>query len=95
VRGAVTVAAHGTIGLARMIRLAGRPLLPLAAPLFGPITGAARRLGLDSYSEDFRRLLHYGRGVDIGRLEREVGHRPRYSTAEAVEDWVRRGAVAA
>ncbi|MEA2330059.1 MAG: UDP-glucose 4-epimerase [Thermoleophilaceae bacterium] len=95
VRGAVNVAAHGTIGLARMIRLAGRPLLPLAAPLFGPITGAARRLGLDSYSEDFRRLLHYGRGVDIGRLEREVGHRPRYSTAEAVEDWVRRGAVAA
>jgi UDP-glucose 4-epimerase len=90
VRGAVNVAGRGTIGLARMIRTAGKPLLPIASPLFAPLTGAARRLGLDSYSDDFRRLLRYGRGVDIGRLERELGHRPRYSTTEAVEDWVRR-----
>jgi UDP-glucose 4-epimerase len=89
VRGAVNVAGRGTIGLARMIRMAGRPLLPIASPLFGPLTGAARRLGVDSYSDDFRRLLRYGRGVDVGRLERELGHRPRYSTAEAVEAWVR------
>jgi UDP-glucose 4-epimerase len=89
VRGAVNVAARGTIGLGRMIRKARRPQLPIAGPLFGPVTGAARRLGLDSYSDDFRRLLRYGRGVDIGRLERELGHRPRYSTTEAVEDWAR------
>ena len=88
VQGAVNVAASGTIGLGRMIRMAGRPLLPLAGPLFGPLTGVGRRLGLDTYSDDFRRLLRYGRGVDIDRLEREVGHRPRYSTLEAVEDWV-------
>jgi UDP-glucose 4-epimerase len=87
VRGAVNVAARGTIGLARMIRMARRPLLPIAGPLFGPITGAGRRLGLDSYSDDFRRLLRYGRGVDISRLEHELGHRPRYSTVEAVRDW--------
>jgi UDP-glucose 4-epimerase len=87
VRGAVNVAARGTIGLGRMIRIAHRPLLPLAGPLFGPLTGAARRLGLDAYSDDFRRLLRYGRGVDISRLERELGHRPRYSTVEAVRAW--------
>jgi UDP-glucose 4-epimerase len=90
VRGAVNVAATGTIGLARMIRLAGRKRAPIAGPLFGPLTGAGRRLGLDAYSDDFMRLLRYGRGVDIGRLEREVGHRPRYSTVEAVESWVSR-----
>jgi UDP-glucose 4-epimerase len=88
VRGAVNVGARGTIGLARMIRAAHRRQLPIAGPLFGPLTGAGRRLGLDSYSDDFQRLLHYGRGVDIGRLERELGHRPRYTTAEAVESWV-------
>jgi UDP-glucose 4-epimerase len=87
-RGAVNVAARGTIGLARMIRAAHGRQLPIAGPLFGPLTGAGRRLGLDTYSEDFRRLLRYGRGVDIGRLERELGHRPRYTTAEAVESWV-------
>jgi UDP-glucose 4-epimerase len=88
VRGAVNVAARGTIGLARMIRTAHRLRLPIAGPLFGPLTGAGRRAGLDSYSDDFRRLLRYGRGVDIGRLEGELGHRPRYTTAEAVEQWV-------
>jgi UDP-glucose 4-epimerase len=87
VRGAVNVAARGTIGLARMIRMAHRPLLPIAGPLFGPITGAGRRIGFDSYSDDFRRLLRYGRGVDIERLEQELGHRPRYSTVEAVLQW--------
>jgi UDP-glucose 4-epimerase len=88
VRGAVNVAARGTIGLGRMIRAARRPRLPLAGPLFGPFTDAGRRLGFDAYSEDFRRLLRYGRGVDIGRLERELGHRPRFTTVEAVESWV-------
>ena len=90
VSGAVNVAGEGTIGLARMIRLAGRAALPLAGPLFAPITGAGRRIGLSSYSDDFRRLLRYGRGVDTGRLVNEIGFRPRHSTVAAVQDWVGR-----
>jgi UDP-glucose 4-epimerase len=90
VRGAVNVAGRGTIGLGRMIRLAGRPPFPIAGPLFSTVAGAARRLGLGAYSEDFRRLLRYGRAVDIRRLEDEVGHEPRYSTPAAVQDWVAR-----
>jgi UDP-glucose 4-epimerase len=90
VRGAVNVAGRGTIGLGRMIRLAGRPPFPIAGPLFAPVTEAARRLGLGAYSDDFRRLLRYGRAVDIRRLEEEVGYEPRYSTLAAVEDWLAR-----
>jgi UDP-glucose 4-epimerase len=90
VHGAVNVAARGTIGLGRMIRLAGRVPFPIASPLFGAVTGAARRLGAGAYSEDFRRLLRFGRAVDTGRLERELGHRPRHSSTAAVEDWVAR-----
>jgi UDP-glucose 4-epimerase len=90
VPGAVNVAGHGTIGLGRMIRLAGRPPFPIAGPLFGPLTDAGGRLGLGAYSDDFRRLLRYGRAVDIRRLEEEVGHEPRYSTLAAVKDWVAR-----
>jgi UDP-glucose 4-epimerase len=89
VRGAVNVAGEGTIGLSRMIRLAGRVLLPVAGPLFGALTSAGRRLGFASFSDDFRRLLRYGRGVDVGRLIHEVGFRPRRSTLAAVEDWIR------
>jgi UDP-glucose 4-epimerase len=90
VRGAVNVAGRGTIGLGRMIRMAGRPPLPIAGPLFAPVTDAARRLGMGAYSDDFRRLLRYGRAVDIRRLEVEVGHEPRFSTVAAVQDWLAR-----
>ena len=88
VRGAVNVAGPGTIGLVRMVRLAGKPVLPTAPPLFGAVTGAAQRAGLLSFSDDFRRLLRYGRGVDIRRLVDEVGFRPRFSTPEAVTDYL-------
>jgi UDP-glucose 4-epimerase len=87
VHGAVNVAGPGTIGLSRMIRLAGRRALPIAAPLFGAVTSAGQRLGLDTQSEDFQRLLRYGRGVDVRRLTDEVGYAPRQSTVDAVEAW--------
>ena len=89
VRGAVNVAGEGTIGVTRMIRLARRPALPIAGPLFGPVTAAARRAGMAPLSEDFRRLLRHGRGVDLTRLVHEVGFRPRFSTEAAVHDWAR------
>jgi len=87
VPGAVNVAGPGTIGLSRMIRLARKRSLPIAAPLFGAVTSSGQRLGLDAQSEDFQRLLHYGRGVDTRRLVEEVGYTPRQSTVEAVEEW--------
>jgi UDP-glucose 4-epimerase len=89
VAGAVNVAGPGTIGLARMIRLAGKRALPIAPPLFGAVTQTGQRLGLDTQSEDFQRLLRYGRGVDTRRLTEDVGYAPRHSTVDAVESWVR------
>jgi UDP-glucose 4-epimerase len=85
VHGAVNVAGEGTVSLQRMLRRLGRPSLPIAAPLFATVTGAAHRLGLPPVSADTMRYLRYGRGVDITRLVEEVGFRPRYSTADAVE----------
>jgi UDP-glucose 4-epimerase len=88
VRGAVNVAGEGTIGLTRMVRLSGKPTLPLATPLFGPTVSFGKRFGLFDFSDDFRRLLRYGRGVEVDRLVDEVGFRPRYSTVAAVRDYV-------
>ena len=85
----------GTIGLSRMIRLAGRRALPIASPLFGAVTSTGQRLGLDSQSEDFQRLLRYGRGVDTRRLVEEVGYTPRHSTVDAVESWAAAARAAA
>jgi UDP-glucose 4-epimerase len=90
VHGAVNVAGPGTIGLTRAVRLAGRPTLPLLSPVFGSVTGAAKRAGFPGLSEDFSRLVRHGRAVDVTRLEEEVGFRPHYTTEMAVEDWVER-----
>ena len=88
VRGPVNVAAEGTIGLTRMIRLAGRPTLPIPSPLFSGATAAGKRVGLLDFSPDFQRLLRYGRGVDTARLQSEIGFTPRHTTVAAVEDYV-------
>jgi UDP-glucose 4-epimerase len=78
-----------------MIRLAGRRALPIASPLFGAVTSTGQRLGLDAQSDDFQRLLRYGRGVDTRRLTEEVGYTPRISTAAAVESWAGHAKAAA
>lgn len=93
VRGAVNVAAPGTIGLTRMLRMAGRPSLPVVGPLFGPVTRAAKRVGLADIEPGFARLLRYGRAVEVERLVNEVGYRPRYGAVEAVAAYLRREAA--
>src|ERR687893_2805180 len=45
-RGAVNVAAPGTIGLTKMIRLAGKPSAPIVPPLFPSVSTLGRRSGL-------------------------------------------------
>lgn len=87
VRGAVNVAGPGTIGLTRLLRLVGKPSMPLPGPLFAAVTDQLARLGLVTFSEDFRRLLRYGRAVDITRLRRDLGFEPRYSTEAAVREF--------
>jgi UDP-glucose 4-epimerase len=53
------------------------------------VTDSTQRLGIESLSADFRRLLRFGRGIDITRLVEEVGYMPRFTTVQAVEDYVR------
>jgi UDP-glucose 4-epimerase len=89
VRGAVNVAGAGTVGLTKLVRAAGKLTFPIVSPLFGGFTSVAKRAGLLDFSDDFSRLLHYGRAVDITRLTEEVGFTPNYSTPDAVEDYVR------
>jgi UDP-glucose 4-epimerase len=89
VRGAVNVAAPGTIGLTKMIRRAGKVSAPIPAPLFPSVTTAGKRLGLVDFSPDFRRLLRYGRAVDTSRLVDEIGYQPQFDAVSAVEDYVR------
>jgi len=88
VRGAVNVASPGTVGLTKMLRMAGKASVPFPTGLFDLGLSSGRRLGMPAISPDFRRLLRFGRAVDVTRLIDEVGYMPRFSANEAIEDYV-------
>lgn len=85
VRGAVNVAAEGTVSLQRMLRRLRRPSLPLLPPLFGPVVGLAERLGLPEMAPEVPRYLRYGRGVDLTRMREELRFTPALTTEQAIE----------
>ena len=89
VRGAVNVAPTGSISLTRLLRLAGRPQIPVPHQLFGPALSrfGKRALGAGEVYTDALRLLRYGRGVDNTRLREELGYEPRYDAVAAAKDF--------
>ena len=89
VRGAVNVAGPGTVGLTKILRMAGKLSVPVPAPAFPGAVAVGRRFGLFAVSPDFRRMLQFGRGVEVRRLREDVGFEPRYTTLGALEDYVR------
>ncbi|MFN8161767.1 MAG: NAD-dependent epimerase/dehydratase family protein [Solirubrobacterales bacterium] len=92
VRGAVNVAPDGTISLTRILRLAGRPTLPVPHQLAAAVLGRlGQRLGAADLYNDGVRLLRYGRGCDNTRLKRDVGFAPRYDAEAAVRDFIAKG----
>jgi UDP-glucose 4-epimerase len=88
VRGPVNVAPRGTISLTKILRMAGRPTVPVPHPMFGPMFGQLGRwLGAADLYNDGVLLLRYGRGVDNTRLRNEVGYEPLFDAEGAVRDF--------
>ena len=94
VRGAVNVAPDGTISLTRILRLAGRPTVPIPHVIAGPVLSQlGRQLGAADLYNDGIRLLRFGRGCDNRRLKEEVGYLPRFDAEGAVRDYIAKGAA--
>jgi UDP-glucose 4-epimerase len=90
VRGAVNVAPSGSISLSRILRILGRPQLPLPHPLFAPaMSRIGSRLGVGPLYGDAVRWLRFGRGVDNTRMRTDLGFEPRYDVTAAIEDFAR------
>ena len=83
------VAGAGVLLLSQAIRRAGRVPVPLPGPALGWLRRAARRVGAVDFSADQLSFLPYGGCVDTARAAGALGFRPRYSTADAFDDFVR------
>ena len=87
--GTFNIGADGIIMMSQAIRRAGRIALPV--PGFGVwAVDSLRRL--NNYTEINREQLNYlsfGRVMDTTRMKTELDYHPKWSTAEAFDDYVR------
>ena len=87
--GIYNVAGAGVLALSQAIRRAGRVQVPIWSPLVGVVGRVVRRGGFADFSPEQIRLLTHGRALDTTRLTEEFGYRPRYTTVETFDDFVR------
>lgn len=87
--GTFNVGADGIIMLSQAIRRAGR--IPLPVPGFGvwALDSLRRANRYNEISRDQFDYLSYGRVMDTSRMRSELGFQPKWTTAEAFDDYVR------
>jgi UDP-glucose 4-epimerase len=87
-RGLYNVVADGVLSLSQAIRICGKASLPVPLLLATPIASAVRRFGQVDFPSDQIPFLVYGRVADNARLKTAFGFTPRYTTREALEEYV-------
>lgn len=93
--GVFNVAGPGVVYLSQCVRKAGRVQVPVPLPMVSAVASAVRRGRRVDFSPEQLRFLQFGRAVDISRLEQEFGWTPRWSTAEAFDDFIGRRRIRA
>ncbi len=87
--GVFNAGGDGVILLSQAIRRAGRVPLPMPRAAIPAAARLVRGAAPVHFSPDFARLLNYGRVIDTTRLKTTFGFTPRWSTADAFDDYVR------
>jgi UDP-glucose 4-epimerase len=87
VAGTYNVAGDGVLTLGQAARRLGRPTLPLPASMVPTFGSAVRQTKVADFTPDAVSYLTYGRGLDTSRMRSMLGFHPRYSTAQAFEDY--------
>ncbi|WP_263249969.1 NAD-dependent epimerase/dehydratase family protein [Saccharopolyspora rosea] len=87
--GVYNVGGDGVLMLSQAIRRAGRVPLPVPSAAVSPLAGFLRGARLVDFSPEQLRYLGFGRAVDTSRLRERFGYTPRWTTAQAFDDFVR------
>jgi UDP-glucose 4-epimerase len=87
--GVFNVGGDGVILLSQAIRRAGRVPLPMLRAAIPTAARLVRGSAQVHFSPDLARLINYGRVIDTTRLKTTFGFTPRWSTADAFDDYVR------
>jgi UDP-glucose 4-epimerase len=87
--GVFNVGGDGILLLSQAIRRAGRVPVPLPGPIIGSGSRLFRRLRLGDLGPEQLRYLNFGRVLDTTRLKQRFGYCPKWTTAQAFDDYVR------
>jgi UDP-glucose 4-epimerase len=86
--GVFNVAGDGVLLVSQAIRRAGAISVPIPGPAVGAVARLLRGAGLVDYSPEQVRLLNFGRVIDTTALRTDFGFTPRWTTAEAFDDYL-------
>ena len=92
--GTFNVAGDGVVYLSQALRMGGKVAVPVLVPMIGPISSMIRQTGLVDFSPEQISFLLYGRVGDNKRLKSDFGYTPRYTTKEALIDFIERRKLA-
>lgn len=87
--GVFNVGGDGVLLLSQAIRRAGRIPAPIPEPAVSTVGRLLRNGRLVDFSPEQTRFLNFGRVLDTTRLRTEFGFTPRWTTAQAFDDYVR------
>ncbi|MET8175053.1 NAD-dependent epimerase/dehydratase family protein [Streptomyces clavifer] len=87
--GTFNIAGDGVLLLSQCSRRLGRPTVPLLLPAVTWVGSALRTIGMTDFSPEQIRLLTHGRVVSTVQMRETLGFRPRFTTAETFEEFVR------
>lgn len=87
--GTFNVGASGVIMMSQAIRRSGRIPLPVPKSALSAVDSLRRATSHAELDREQLNYLSYGRVMDTARMRRELGYSPKWTTAEAFDEYVR------
>jgi UDP-glucose 4-epimerase len=87
--GTFNVGASGIIMMSQAIRRSGRVPLPVPRSALAAVDSLMRATRYTELDREQLNYLSYGRVMDTARMRKDLGYSPKWTTAEAFDDYVR------
>lgn len=87
--GSFNIGASGIIMMSQAIRRSGRVALPVPRSALAAVDSLRRATSYTELDREQLNYLSYGRVMDTARMRNVLGYNPKWTTAEAFDDYVR------
>jgi UDP-glucose 4-epimerase len=87
--GTFNVGAAGIIMMSQAIRRSGRIPLPVPRSALSAVDSLRRATSHTELDREQLNYVSYGRVMDTARMRKDLGYNPKWTTAEAFDDYVR------